>query len=441
MYAALSSLTYWDDIEKAVASVGEDIGHKVIDKDIDILAEIDRLNLLSVKHLIIDLTAIGDIELLPQAIMKFRIKNSKAQIIVIAPNYTPGNEILSQIFSMKVWDILNPSEGQSVQDLIASVLVKPNEYMHAVKWYIPDANKTNSANSMQKSTPQTKYISFKKKIFTVFDCPEFAGEFAYSIANNTDLSVLIIDTDRLTPILENVLASLSQFNPDVKLDIKTKSSFNVALELASKNILNRQAFYNIANKTKSKNLKLLTGNDIIENCEYYTEQPYNTLIDQAYNDFDVVVLSTNGYIYDYYTILALVKSTVNIIPVYADLNSIRSMKGIMNYLVSKQNMDIEKNEYVVFEHNPNNLSIPKVEEVLEQDLSGIISYSVHRVEARNNVGICYAAGMDNQIRNQYLKLLQKYDIIPKPKFSDKIASFFSKDKPGKGGNEDCSSKL
>jgi cellulose biosynthesis protein BcsQ len=431
MYAALSSKNYWEDIEKAVSLHGGDITYKAIDNDLDVSMELEKLSLLAIKYLFIDLTAISDIDILPQAVMRYRIKNDSTQFIIIAPNFAPGNEVLSQLVSMGVWDILAPTDEQSLEPLILKVLNERNLYKHAVKWYVQGESKTVNTSSVQINKP--KYITFKKKIFTVFGCPEFAGEFAFFIANNTDLSVLIIDTDRLTPVLENVLATQSEFNADIKLDIKSKSSFNIALELASKNILNRQAFYNVANKTKSKNLRFLSGNDAIENCEYYTDQPFNTLIDNAYDVFDVVILSTNSYIFDLYTILSLAKSTVNIIPVYADLNSVRSIKNSINYLSMKQNIDTEKHQYIVFDHSQHNLPVNSVKEILEKEIIGHINYSPSRIEARNNIGKCYASHMESSIKSQYIKLLEVYNILPKTKLINKVASFFNKEGNGKGG--------
>lgn len=132
MYAVLCSPQYWPLIEQTINSRGDQILMKAAESDIDTIAEI------KVRHLIIDITAISDYEKFIKAIDQIRISNGKTQIIIIAPNYEPGNELLHTIVSMGVHDIIAPvGEPPDILDII-SLLVKyldqPSTYEQAVKW-------------------------------------------------------------------------------------------------------------------------------------------------------------------------------------------------------------------------------------------------------------------------------------------------------------------
>lgn len=140
MYAVICSPDSWTEISKTIELAQEEALFKSIDTDIDPMAEFEKISRISVKYLIIDITAIQDHKKLITAIRRYRIKNDRTQIIVIAPNCLPGNELIHAMVTMGIYDIIAPKieklEELQLQDLLKEVIENPSTYKKAVKWDI-----------------------------------------------------------------------------------------------------------------------------------------------------------------------------------------------------------------------------------------------------------------------------------------------------------------
>lgn len=176
MFAVITNPNFWYEIEQAVNSKGEDILYKRIDKEINIFEEIEKISRIPVRILIIDISCIEDQKKIPQAIRRFRIKNDNARIIVIAPNCLPGNELLSVLVTMGVYDIISP-RGEKPEDMVIlpSILdhiEKPASYARAVKWDL-NANeintdaKDNSISNKKDAAGTEKVLVEKTRTLTI----------------------------------------------------------------------------------------------------------------------------------------------------------------------------------------------------------------------------------------------------------------------------------
>lgn len=150
MFAAICSPVYFKEIEQAVASIEGQIIHRAIGIDIDITSEIEKIGRISIKHLIIDITSITEHKKFVQCLMKYRILNDKTQIIVIAPNCVPGNELIHMLVSqVHVCDIIAPM-GETDKDItflsdLLSCISEPAPFKKCVKWLIDDGGSFEEA--------------------------------------------------------------------------------------------------------------------------------------------------------------------------------------------------------------------------------------------------------------------------------------------------------
>lgn len=155
MYAVMCSPLFYKEIEKVIISKGEQILIKAIDTDIDVVIEFEKLGRISVRHLIIDTTAIEDTKKLIQAIRRYRIKNDSTQIIVIAPNTAPPSVLMDSLVKMGIYDILSP-KSENLEDVtfdtsLIEVLENPLTYKKAVRWFLDNDIPGELENNIHKT--------------------------------------------------------------------------------------------------------------------------------------------------------------------------------------------------------------------------------------------------------------------------------------------------
>lgn len=136
MVAVISGPEYWKEIYEAVQKFEQEIVYKRIDVDIDIDTEVDRIAIYPVEYLILDMNCIENIKRIPPAIRKFKSQNSDARVIVIASDKFTGNEAVSSLISMEVYDIIGQREygAKTVLPALLEHLKTPATYAKAVKW-------------------------------------------------------------------------------------------------------------------------------------------------------------------------------------------------------------------------------------------------------------------------------------------------------------------
>ena len=162
MYAVISSPTFFKEIEQTVISKNDQISFKKVDNDIFITNEFEQIGLLSIKYLIIDLTALNNsdenIEAFVRAIKKYRIMNDKTQIIIIAPNYTYPDKLINQLVVLGIYNIIAP-ENDNLEDIVLlptllNIIDNPAQFKNAVKWLSTDyiVNDDSTKNKQHKSS-------------------------------------------------------------------------------------------------------------------------------------------------------------------------------------------------------------------------------------------------------------------------------------------------
>lgn len=152
MYAVITRPIFWEDIENAINMKEGNILFKNVDNNIDIFDVMEKISRLPINKLIIDIDCIYDKNKISQAIRNFRIKkDDSVRIIIIAPDFIPGNELISSLVTIGIKDILNPmindENKYNIQNALYECLENPFTYSRAVKWDIGVIIKPLTQNS------------------------------------------------------------------------------------------------------------------------------------------------------------------------------------------------------------------------------------------------------------------------------------------------------
>lgn len=170
MYAVLCNPVFWREIDQTVSSKGGQVLVKAIENDIDIISEFEKIGRNPIKHLIIDLIAVKDTKKVLYAIKRYRVKNDKTQIIIIAPNIAPPNFLMNALVTMGIYDIIAP-KAENLEDIIllpslVELIDNPSSYKKAVRWFM-DIELTEEKQRVSKSITQDKIsepLIIEKKI-------------------------------------------------------------------------------------------------------------------------------------------------------------------------------------------------------------------------------------------------------------------------------------
>jgi len=201
----------------------------------------------------------------------------------------------------------------------------------------------------------------------------------------------------------------------------------MAIEAADKNLLRSNLITEISSRNRdTPGLFTLTGNYKLENYEYFSEDSLIKLIDMAYSSFDITILLTSKWIYDSYTIVALSKSDYNILPIAADIGTIREYNNYITFLADKQKIPEAKSKFIAYEYIKEcNLGIAEFEKAVEGNYIGKVSYSKKRMDCRNLKNV-YAAHMEKEIQEDYIKLLRWFGILLEPGLIDILLNLIGK---------------
>jgi len=256
-------------------------------------------------------------------------------------------------------------------------------------------------------------VNFRRLILTVWDNAEFACEMAYVTAKITGLEVLLADLDLLSPKVDLYL-NIKKYPGRLQGEgILNESGINIVLDSIEKGHLSRENLIGACIKRKElKNLYILTGNYRLENYEYYTNESLVKFIEKASQVFDIVILAVSKSIYDSFTVISLIKSDYNIIPICSDVDKLREFNNYIVFLKEKQQIRLDKSKFVAFDYDPSvNLGEDAIKEVTQHNYLGKVRYSKKRARCRNLM-VSYARKMDKDVIKDYMLILKNLRILP-----------------------------
>lgn len=343
-----------------------------------------------------------------------------------SPNEPPYElqpvRIINRSLSKEIEEIIckctknNPAERyQSVQEILSDIdnIGKPDSGDG------PAAGTKNSGG-----VKNVRQGNFKKLVLTVWDNPEFGCEFAYLASRLTGHEVLLIDLDLMAPSADLHL-NLPKYPDKIISDNLLKNSgLDIVMDSLDKSFLTADILKDASvARSDIRNLYVLTGNYRLENYEYFNDNHLGSLIEKAYQDFDITVLLVNRSIYDSYTIISLIKSDYNIIPLRADIDRLREFNSCLLFLKEKQGIPLNKTKFIAFEYKENcNLNPGVLEEVSGRNFLGCIRFSEKRARYRN-LKISFARRMDKGSLNDYARILAAFNILPRRTLRDKLKSW------------------
>lgn len=375
MYAIIASPLFAEEIKDVINARSEEILYKKIDTEIDIDDELEKISRLAIKHLIIDITSLYDEIKLSSAIRKYRIKKESTQIIILAPNYIPGNETLSLLVSMGVYDIIAPQgelEEIKITPYLAEVLDKPTPYARAVRWDIGvEVNNDTSKNEKVKVKIEyrDRIESVFKKVITVYSptgegTSTIAAHLAYTLASNKECKVGLLDFEIFNPIQRELF------------DINPSFTLKDALDAVIKKTLTPAVLENFMKNNKvSKNLDILAG--LYDINEFYSSQQiyFKEIIEKAKFTYDYIVIDTNS-LYDLYpTNIALEMADDVIVPLRGRKHSINTVNRYLSNFNEYNDYDIRKFHLVVNKYSGNDLTSIEIQSQAIRPIIGYISYN------------------------------------------------------------------
>jgi serine/threonine protein kinase len=314
-----------------------------------------------------------------------------------------------------------------------------NELQGHLEKISKNSNHSIHNNEMGEAKPAKQITgistNFRKLILTVWDNAEFGCEFAYVAAKLTRYNIMLIDLDLISPKADLHL-NIKKFSETIISEgLVSNSSISIAMDFIEKNNLDVILIKELSVKRKEiKNLYVLTGNYKLENYEYYNDHSLEKLIDKCYQYFDVTVILANRSIYDSYTVISMLKSDYNLVPIRADLDNLRDINSQLVFLKDKQKIDLEKTKIIAFEYNSSiNLGKSTLEELSQNNYLGSIRFSSRRAKYRN-LKLCYARRMEKEVLTDYKKILSKFSIVPKTTMFEKLKSSTFRLLIRKGGN-------
>lgn len=237
----------------------------------------------------------------------------------------------------------------------------------------------------------------------VYGHEALAYELAAVIAAEKGQRVLVIDLDRLTPTADVYLG----VSPLLKkpYDFFTKVSatgLNVLLDCSKKGQVQREVFSRCTQPVSGfSNCEVLTGVYQLSDYEYYKAEDVMGLVDKAAGYYDVVILRTNAYLYDGFTMMAMKVSDAILAGLNPAIDQIRGHRQLVALLKDKQQITVDKQCWIMFEDHP----LSALESGFLETLSmGTYLGKVPKLAARQK---CQATG-EPYLKSQYERLAKVY---------------------------------
>lgn len=180
-----------------------------------------------------------------------------------------------------------------------------------------------------------------------------AYELAAVLSSVSNQSVLVMDLDRMSPSAD-IYCGVKPVVKE-KYDFYSKATatgLNILLDCMKKSTLSREVFGLCTQQPKGySNLHILTGVYKLEDYEYYKAEDLKNLVDSAFAYYDVILLKTNSFPYDGFTLNAFLMADTILWGGKASIESIRYNRQLIQLMDGKQKIPIEKQLWTLFERS------------------------------------------------------------------------------------------
>ena len=278
------------------------------------------------------------------------------------------------------------------------------------------AKETGGKEGMPEETNDHSFgsgHSFRKLVISIWDNAEFGCELAYMAAKYTNSEVLLVDMDLLAPKADLFLGIKKFPAKSAHIDIYGHSGLDTLMDAAGKGMLTAGVIKKASVTRKDmKNLHIITGNYRLDNYEYYSEDSVSKLIDKCYRTCDITILLVNRFIYDAFTLAALLRSDINIVAVRGDVDQLREFNNYIAFLEEKQHLPAENTQFVLFDYDKAiGIGLDDARSATRGNLLCKVSASKRRAMYRSLRG-AYISHMEKEVVDDYILLLKRLGLLP-----------------------------
>ena len=204
----------------------------------------------------------------------------------------------------------------------------------------------------ERERPEKKaVVARRKKVINVVCNNDFALMLAHSISGAG--RVALVEIDRLSPVTES------------RLSLKGEVSFRSILE--GSHLLNETEEFG--------EFDVIPAFPMLEAYESYSEKDFMVMHQMLSDKYDYLIYSSNFFIYDSFSVLALLKSDVSVFPLKARFGEIISLNRKIRFLETRQRLSKESCMFVSFDHSNDNLSEYATYNLLDIEYAGNLKRS------------------------------------------------------------------
>lgn len=205
------------------------------------------------------------------------------------------------------------------------------------------------------------------------------------LADYYNQQVLVLDLDRLMPSADLYTGVKATVNVQYDFFSKTSATgINILFDCLKKGELHREAFQKASQRVKGiEGYHILTGSYQMNDFEYYRSEDLAKLVDRAAGYYDVILMKTNGFPYDGFTLKAFALSDYIVAALNLEIHHLRAYRQMVELLDDKQNIKVSKHFWMSCNAQP----LDPIENSFFESLAGTQWLGpVRQLQARDECG-------------------------------------------------------
>lgn len=191
-------------------------------------------------------------------------------------------------------------------------------------------------------------------MISVFNNPKLASELGVALAKHyKNRTIAILDADRFCPQLDVFLNTKSHIKSVyTHLDYQRATGLNLLIDASHKHVLTKKYAQHLSLRVKGfSNIHFFSGSYLLEDYEYFKLEDYKKVVQFLRTTYDLLIIHTNGFIYDAFTIHSLMISDCNLISCHGVMYDIKEKLNYVGFIEKKQRIERNKNIFVLFDFN------------------------------------------------------------------------------------------
>lgn len=368
------------NIETQIESIE---GIEIIEKETELKTVKELLDFVEVDYLIINrLLDSEEAELLQD--IAHRAQKKCIRIIILTHDIASEKKIITKLVAEEVNAYLEIEEF-NLEDLAALIEDYPNEF-NFNKLGTPEIKVIREKETITKEVVKTSVV--KQEVIVCYSADnsissaEVGRDIANTISKESDLNVLLVDFNTITPSLDFVLGIDKDLKINSVYDSDKQTSLEAIITAIDRGTLDADILKDLVIKNKKYKFDIITGIFDLIREEKTSMDHYSELIDLARDIYDAVIIVVNPYIKNIATFASLQKATKIVTITDANYAAIRNLK----YTISELGSSLNRGKVRVLINNYNTISLDKsiVNQLFESyKIIGYIERDMKKEEAIN----------------------------------------------------------